>query len=156
MRDVVLGIGNILLRDEGIGCHVVHALEEIPLPDVEIIDGGTCPDVVQSLEDVSRLIVVDAARGGGMPGQIYRFHLDEIAIEPKSFLSIHDMGLVENLMLMRLLHGMDDTVIIGVEPKEIEWGLELSRELQDKIPRIIEAVLAELNGSRNRKGEVKC
>jgi len=66
------------------------------------------------------------------------------------------MGLVENLMLMRLLHGMDDTVIIGVEPKEIEWGLELSRELQDKIPRIIEAVLAELNGSRNRKGEVKC
>ena len=153
MSECVLGIGNILLKDEGIGCHVVHALEGIPLPDVQIMDGGTCPDVVQLLEDTDNLVVVDAVKGGGMPGQIYRFHLEDVTLEQKPFLSLHDIGLVDNLMLMKLRHSIGETVIIGVEPREIEWGLELSPELQEKIPRIIDAILAELNYS---KGEGKC
>ena len=153
MSECVLGIGNILLKDEGIGCHVVHALEGIPLPDVQIMDGGTCPDVVQLLEDTDKLVVVDAVKGGGMPGQIYRFHLEDVTLEQKPFLSLHDIGLVDNLMLMKLRHSIGETVIIGVEPREIEWGLELSPELQEKIPRIIDAILAELNYS---KGEGKC
>jgi hydrogenase maturation protease len=153
MSECVLGIGNILLRDEGIGCHVVHALEGIPLPNVQIMDGGTCPDVVQLLEDTDKLVIVDAVNGGGIPGQIYRFHLEDVTLEQKLFLSLHDMGLVDNLMLVRLRHGIGETVIIGVEPREIEWGLELSPELQKKMPQIIGAVLAELNYS---KGEGKC
>ncbi len=153
MSECVLGIGNILLRDEGIGCHVVHALEGIPLPDVQIMDGGTCPDVVQLLEDTDKLVIVDAVNGGGMPGQIYRFHLEDVILEQKPFLSLHDMGLVDNLMLMKLRQGIGETVIIGVEPREIEWGLELSPELQKKMPQIIDAVLAEFNYS---KGEGKC
>jgi hydrogenase maturation protease len=159
MGKFVLGIGNILLRDEGIGCHVVHALEGIPLPDVKIIDGGTCPDVVQFLDDADKLVIVDAVKGGGTPGQIYRFHLEDITLEQKPFLSLHDMGLVDNLMLMKPWHpdfiGIDETVIIGVEPREINWGLELSPELQEKMPQIIDAILAELNNT-NPKGEMKC
>jgi hydrogenase maturation protease len=153
MWKFVLGIGNALLRDEGIGCHVAHALEEIPLPDVKIVDGGTCPDVLQFVEDADKLIIVDAVKGGGTPGQIYRFHLENITLEQKPFLSLHDMGLVDNLMLMKLRHSMAETVIIGVEPREIGWGLELSPELQKKMPQIIDAILAELNYS---KGEGKC
>lgn len=153
MSECVLGIGNILLRDEGIGCHAVHALEGISLPDVQIMDGGTCPDVVQLLEDTDKLVIVDAVRGGGIPGQIYRFHLEDITLEQKPFLSLHDMDLVGNLMLMKLQHSVGQTVIIGVEPKEIEWGLELSPELQAKMPQIIDAILAELNHS---KGDGKC
>ena len=148
MSECVLGIGNILLKDEGIGCHVVHALEGISLPDVQIMDGGTCPDVVQLLEDTDKLVIVDAVRGGGMPGQIYRFHLEDVTLEQKPSLSLHDIGLVDNLMLMKLRHSIGETVIIGVEPREIEWGLELSPELQEKIPRIIDAILAELNYSK--------
>jgi hydrogenase maturation protease len=147
MGKFVLGIGNALLRDEGIGCHVAHALEEIPLPDVKIIDGGTCPDVLQFVEDTDKLVIVDAVKGGGTPGQIYRFHLEDISLEQKSFLSLHDVGLVDNLMLMQLWHDMSEAVIIGVEPKEINWGLELSPELQEKIPQIIDTILAELNTS---------
>jgi len=153
MSECVLGIGNVLLKDEGIGCHVVHALEEISLPDVQIMDGGTCPDVVQFLEDTDKLVIVDAVRGGGMPGQIYRFHLEDVTLEQKPFLSLHDMSLVDNLMLMKLRHSVGETVIIGVEPGEIGWGLELSPELQGKMPQIIDAILAELNYS---KGEGKC
>jgi hydrogenase maturation protease len=147
MGKFVLGIGNALLRDEGIGCHVAHALEEIPLTDVKIIDGGTCPDVLQFVEDTDKLIIVDAVKGGGTPGQIYRFHLENITLEQKPFLSLHDVGLVDNLMLMQLWHNISEAVIIGVEPGEINWGLELSPELQGKMPQIIDTILAELNTS---------
>ena len=147
MGKFVLGIGNVLLRDEGIGCHVAHALEEIPLPDVKIIDGGTCPDVLQFVEDTDKLVIVDAVKGGGTPGQIYRFHLEDITLEQKPFLSLHDVGLVDNLMLMQLWHYISEAVIIGVEPKEINWGLELSPELQEKMPQIIDTILSELNTS---------
>jgi hydrogenase maturation protease len=155
MGKFVVGIGNALLRDEGVGCHVVHALEGIPLPDVEIIDGGTCPDVLQLLEGADKLIIVDAVKGGGMPGQIYRFHLEDITVEQKPFLSLHDMNLVDSLMLMQLWHNIGEAVIIGVEPREISWGLELSPELKEKMPQIVDAVLSELTNT-NPKGEMKC
>jgi hydrogenase maturation protease len=155
MGKFVLGIGNVLLKDEGIGCHVVHALEGISLPDVEIIDGGTCPDVVQLLEDADKLVIVDAVKGGGTPGQIYRFHLEDITLEQKPFLSLHDVGLVDSLMLMQLWYNIGEAVIIGVEPREINWGLELSPELQEKMPQIIDAILSELNNT-SPKGEMKC
>jgi len=147
MGKFVLGIGNALLRDEGIGCHVAHALEEIPLPDVQIIDGGTCPDVLQFVDDTDKLVIVDAVKGGGTPGQIYRFHLEDITLEQKPFLSLHDVGLVDNLMLMKFWRKIDDIVVVGVEPREINWGLELSPELQEKMPQIIHTILSELNTS---------
>ena len=149
MGKFVVGIGNILLRDEGIGCHVVGALEGISLPDVQVIDGGTCPDVLQLLEDVDKLVVVDAVRGGGMPGQIYRFRSEDVTLEQKPLLSLHDMSLIDSLKLMQLRHKVGDAVIIGVEPKEINCGLELSPELQERIPQIIGAILSELNTSPN-------
>ena len=155
MGKFVLGIGNTLLRDDGIGCHVTNALAEIPLPDVEVIDGGTCPDVWQLIEDTDKLIVVDAVKGGGMPGQIYRFHPEDITPEQKPLLSMHDMGLVDNLVLTQLWHNIGETVIIGVEPKDIKWGLELSPELQGKMSQIIDTVLSELNNT-DPKGEMKC
>lgn len=155
MGKFVVGIGNILLRDEGIGCHVAHALERVPLPDVEVIDGGTCPDVLQVVEDADKLVIVDAVRGGGMPGQIYRFRPEDIVMDQKRVVSVHDMSLMNSLKLMQLWHNIGDTVIIGVEPRELNWGLELSPELQEKMPQIIDAILGELNNT-NPKGEVKC
>jgi hydrogenase maturation protease len=155
MGKLVVGIGNTLLRDEGIGCHVVRALEGIPLPDVEIIDGGTCPDVLQLIEDADKLVIVDAVRGGGMPGQMYRFCPEDITLEPKPLLSLHDIGLVDSLKLMQLWRSVGETVIIGVEPGELGWGLELSPELEAKVPQIVEAVVNELKNA-NPEGVMKC
>jgi hydrogenase maturation protease len=155
MGKLVLGIGNALLRDEGIGCHVINALAETALPDVRVIDGGTCPDLWQLIGDTDKLVIVDAVRGGGTPGQIYRFHPDDISLEQRPLLSVHDMGLVDNLRLMRLWNSISETVIIGVEPKDVNWGLELSPELQCKMPHIIDIVISELNNT-NPKGEMKC
>jgi hydrogenase maturation protease len=144
MGKFVVGIGNVLLRDEGIGCHVAHALESVPLPDVEVIDGGTCPDVLQLVEEADKLVIVDAVKGGGMPGQIYRFRPEDITLEQKPFLSLHDVGLVDDLMLTRLWNNIGEAVIIGVEPGEVGWGLELSPEIQGKMPQIIDTILSEL------------
>jgi hydrogenase maturation protease len=159
MGKFVVGIGNVLLRDEGIGCHVIHALERVPLPGVEIIDGGTCPDVLQLLKDADKLVIVDAVKGGGTPGQIYRFHPEDITLEQHPLLSLHDMSLMDSLKLMKLWHpdfiGIDEAIIIGVEPGEIGWGLELSPKLQESMPQIIDAVLSELNDI-SPKGEMKC
>jgi hydrogenase maturation protease len=155
MRRFVVGIGNILLRDEGIGCHVIHALEGIALADVEIIDGGTCPEILQSIGDTDKLVIVDAVKGGGIPGQIYRFQPEDITLERKPLLSLHDMSLLDSLKLLQIYHNIGEAVIIGIEPREIGWGLELSPELQEKMPRIIAAVVAELDNT-NSKGEMKC
>ncbi len=155
MGKLVVGIGNALLRDEGIGCHVVHAMEGLSLPDVEVLDGGTCLDVLHLVKDGDRLVIVDAVEGGGVPGQIYRFRPEDIALEYKPLLSLHDTGLIDSLKLMQLWHNINETVIIGVEPRDIGWGLELSPELQEKIPRIIDVVLTELNNTY-AKGETKC
>ena len=81
MGKFVVGIGNALLRDEGVGCHVAHALDRIPVRDVQIVDAGTSFDVLQLHEDADKLIIVDAVKGGGMPGQIYRFELDDLSLE---------------------------------------------------------------------------
>ena len=151
MRKLVLGIGNILLKDEGIGCHVVHTLQQMSLADAEIIDGGTRPDLLLLLEGVDKLIVVDAVKGGGTPGQIYKFSLGSVARDWKLSWSLHDMSVLDALLLTRHWHNCDVTVI-GIEPKEIGWGLEPSPEVREKIPQIIEAILAELNkGAKERE-----
>jgi hydrogenase maturation protease len=155
MGKFVVGIGNALLRDEGIGCHVAHALESVHLPDAEVIDGGTCPDVLQLVGDADKLVIVDAVRGGGLPGQIYRFQPEDIEMEEKPILSLHDIGLIEGLKSTQLRYNVGETVIIGVEPREVSWGVELSPELQEKMPQIIDVVLDELNNTEP-KGETKC
>lgn len=159
MGKFVVGIGNALLRDEGIGCHVVRALEQIPLPDVEIIDGGTCPYVLQLLGDVDKLVIVDAVNGGGMPGQIYRFRPEDMILEQRPLLLPHDISLMDSLKLRQLWHpnfiGKGETVVIGVEPSETGWGLELSQELEAKLPEIVDAILREFTNTKP-KGEMKC
>ena len=145
----VVGVGNILLKDEGIGVHVVHTLfQDIgpDRPDVNIIDGGTSPDTFLLLEGVQKLIVVDAANGGNTPGSVYRFHPNDILSPAKCITSLHQIDLFDGLKMMGL-SGIkpDDIVIIGIEPRDINWGLELSAELKEKLPQIIKVVKDELD-----------
>ena len=145
-RIIVIGVGNLLQKDEGIGIHAVKALQEMQLPDnVTIIDGGTSPDILACTRGGDKLIIVDAARAGGEPGAIYRFQPDDLIAESGAALSVHELGVPQNLRLM-LLSGNEpsEVVIIGIEPKVIEWGIELSPELEKKIPEIISVVLKEI------------
>jgi len=145
-RVVVIGVGNLLLKDEGIGIHTIKALQEINLPqDVKIIDGGTAPDLIAYTEAGDKLIIIDAAKVGGEPGTIYRFQPRDLAEEGGEVISVHELGVAQNLRLMSLTGNEPEAiVIIGVEPKEIDWGTELSPELQPKVPEIVRIILKEI------------
>ncbi|OGO31976.1 MAG: hypothetical protein A2Z29_05960 [Chloroflexi bacterium RBG_16_56_11] len=153
-RVVVIGVGNLLLKDEGIGIHAVKALQEIDLPpDVRLIDGGTSPDLIAYTRAGDKMIIIDAARAGGPPGTIYRFKPDDLAAGRGTLASAHEMGVEQNLSLMSLTGNRPaDTVIIGIEPEKIEPGMELSPGLQRILPDIIKEVLREI-GSKPGKRE---
>ena len=146
-RIAVVGIGNLLLKDEGTGVHIARALQQMDIPqDTKIIDGGTSPDLPYYLKDTDKLIIIDAVKGGSKPGTVYRFHSHDVDIESASTGSAHEMGLEQSLRIMKLMGSEPrEIVIIGVEPKEIDWGTELSAELQQKIPEIVNIVLKEIN-----------
>lgn len=147
IRTVVVGVGNLLLKDEGIGVHIAHALQQTDIPhDIKVIDGGTSPDLPYYLKDTDKLVIVDAVKAGGKPGTVYRFHPHDVNIESEEMVSVHALGLEQSLKIMRLTGSEPrEIVIIGIEPKEIDWGTELSAELQQKMPEIINVALNEIS-----------
>lgn len=145
---LILGIGNLILRDEGVGVHAVRELEKRDLPaHVEVIDGGTyLMDLLSVIQEAERIIVIDALKGGGEPGTIYRIFPDDLMAGSEQTLSLHQVGLLEVLGIVRQLGGDPHVVIIGVEPKEISWGMELTPEVEGELPKVIETVMGELQG----------
>jgi len=146
-RIAVVGVGNILMGDEGIGVRVVEELCRKDLPErVELFDGGTAFHALAAqLESFDKLIVVDAVKGGKPPGTLYRFEAGELAETRRTMLSLHDLGVVETLLIEQVLHRMpEEIVLIGAEPEAIELSMELSPCLQDKLPGLIEMVLKEI------------
>ena len=144
-RITIIGAGNLLLKDEGIGIHTVKALQEMRLPpNVRLIDGGTSPDLIAFSGDCDKLIIIDAAKAGGEPGTIYRFRPEDLAGNVNVLASAHELGVPENIAMMSLLGKKPaETLIIGIEPKEIDGGLELSALLEGKIPEIVRVVMKE-------------
>jgi len=144
---VILGIGNVLLTDEGIGVHVANELMKKELPsNISVVEGGTDGfRLLNVITEADRLIVIDAVKGGGKPGTIYRFNIEDVKNAPTGFkTSVHQIGILEVIDLSNLIGKTPKTTIIGIEPKSLEMSLELSPEIKEKIPKIIELVLKEI------------
>lgn len=146
-RIVVIGVGNLLMQDEGVGIHAVAALQEMELPPhVCLIDGGTEPDLIAFTRAGDKMIIIDCARAGGKPGDVYRFKPEDIAEGRSAIASAHEMGVPENLNLMTITGNQPKgVVIIGVEPAVIDWGTELSPAVSAKMPSVLKVVLKEIN-----------
>jgi hydrogenase maturation protease len=144
---LVLGLGNILLRDEGIGVRVAQAMQTMKLPfGVEALDGATAGlDLLDILADRRSVIVIDAIDGDYPPGTVVRLTPEELLPPNGAAVSLHGLGLVEVLRLaQRLGISPDEVVILGIKPADLDYGLELSAELSRLLPRIIELVLNEI------------
>ncbi len=162
-RVLVLGLGNLLLRDEGIGVHVAAQLQKMELPaNVEVIDGGTAGmDILLSQEGGYILVVVDAMTGGKQPGTIYRTHFEAQEIDSlndlfnqtdESRISLHQVGLIDALTVARKMGcAPNETVIIGVEPMDMDTGLEPTDPVKQRIPEIINTVLEEIKNAVHSK-----
>lgn len=144
---LVLGLGNILLRDEGVGVRVVQAMERLALPpDVELFDGATAGlDLLDVLADRRKVIVIDAIEGDSAPGTVLRLGLDDLVPQGSHPVSLHEVGLFEALAAAKQLGVAPPQVIIfGVRAHDVSCGLDLSPEIARLVPEIIELVLAEL------------
>ncbi|MBU7006661.1 HyaD/HybD family hydrogenase maturation endopeptidase [Phosphitispora fastidiosa] len=151
-RVTVMGVGNDLLRDEGIGVHVIKAMEGQQLPDgVKIVNGWVAGiDLLQEIQNTERLIIVDAIDTGDRPGTIYRFRADEVDVMiNRHKTSLHQVDLFETLKLAKFLGGYPETVIIGIQPRDIVWGTELSPLLASLIPQIVDVVRDEIRTFRS-------
>jgi len=145
---LVLGIGNILLRDEGVGVRVIERMREVDLPEgVELVDGGTAgADLLDTLAERRKVIIVDAVQADCEPGAVIRFGADDLAKPEREGISLHELGLYEALMMTeRIGCAPEEVVVFGVKPKEVGYGLELTKEIEAIVPDIIELVLAEID-----------
>ena len=144
---LVLGIGNILLHDEGIGVYVVEQMQEGGVPDyVELLDGGTAgADLLDHICDRQKVIVVDAVDADIEPGTILRFTSDDLVSNESSSISLHEFGIADTLAMARQLNcSPQEVIVIGIKPKDISPGLGLSEKIASVVPRIIECVSAEI------------
>ena len=146
---MILGVGNLLFTDEGVGIRVAEALRlryEFP-ENVEVVDGGTLGiHLLGFISAADHLIVVDAVRNDREPGTLYRLAGEEI---PKRILaknSLHQVDLLEALTLCEALDKVPETVILGVEPEDITtMGVELTPTIGAKVDALIEGVHGELS-----------
>ncbi|MBI5968513.1 MAG: HyaD/HybD family hydrogenase maturation endopeptidase [Deltaproteobacteria bacterium] len=144
----IIGVGNLLLKDEGVGVQVARELQKNDLPSgVEVFDGGVAGiGLLDYFREASKVLLIDAADMNLKPGAVVRFTPEDVREEkigPR--FSSHDVGLLEILRLAKALEQCpQEVVIIGIQPKEISWGTDLSPEVQASVPRAIEAVLKEI------------
>jgi hydrogenase maturation protease len=144
---LVLGMGNILMTDEGIGVRVIESLKECRIPSgVELFDGGTASlELLSAFSNRKKLIVVDAIKGGQNPGAVYRFNFEDLTYQKEFATSLHQLGIIDTLSQARILDCLpEEVIIIGIEPAKIAPGLELSSEMAAVIPKIKEIILKEL------------
>jgi hydrogenase maturation protease len=147
---LILGVGNLLLSDEGVGVHVAQKMMEMNMPPhVRVVEGGTDGfGLINIILEADRLILVDAVRGGGEPGSIYRFDIEDCPAEADIFkTSVHQISILEVINLSGLIGSTPKTTIIGIEPKSLGMGMELSSEVEAKLPKVIKIIMEEVEKS---------
>ncbi|RMD66322.1 hydrogenase maturation protease, partial [Candidatus Parcubacteria bacterium] len=146
VQTLVLGIGNILMGDEGVGVHVVRFLEGRTLPDgVVCLDGGTGGfHLLEALQRASRVILIDATLDGAPPGTVRRLQPRFSTDYPRT-LTAHDIGLKDLLDSLYLLGSPPEVVLFAVSiPPHQNVGLTLCPEVARIVPAVAEMVLSEL------------
>ncbi|MFO7817384.1 MAG: HyaD/HybD family hydrogenase maturation endopeptidase [Desulfovibrionales bacterium] len=143
---LVLGVGNILLMDEGIGVHAVREIWDKEWPEnVEFLDGGTfTQDLFYVFEKYEYILVLDVIRAGNEPGTIYRVEEKDLVENEKQALSLHDIDLLDSLRMASLLGNRPGLTVIGIEPEKIDWGTEMTPTLKDRFPFFVEKSEAEI------------
>ncbi len=144
MRTLILGIGNLLLSDEGVGIHVARALqrEELPSNVITLEVGTAFLDALPEIELADRIIIIDAMQADHAPGTIYRVPFED-CVKPECIASLHGFDL-SRVIYLAGRETPPEVIVIGVEPGRIDWGTEPSPTIQQVIPAVIEAVKREI------------
>ncbi len=145
---LVMGVGNILMADEGIGVEIVNKMQALDLPDhVELLDGGTAGlDLMPYMKDKKKIIIIDCINSKEPPGTVYK--MTPLDLEKNNTIpinSMHQITLAETIQLSRLLGNKAEIVVIGITPKNYKhYSLEISPELEAVKDKVIKIVLQEI------------
>jgi hydrogenase maturation protease len=146
---LILGMGNLLLEDEGLGVRALEILQqryEIP-PEVELLDGGTTG--MGLLDDISgreHLIVLDAVQTGDPPGTLVRLAGDDVPVYFSMRISPHQLGLSDVLATLELSGEKPaEVVVLGLVPQSLEMSLELSELIRGRLEELVGAAVTELD-----------
>ncbi|MBL7114416.1 MAG: hydrogenase maturation protease [Kiritimatiellae bacterium] len=138
---LIAGLGNLLLSDDGVGIHAVHELAKQPMIGVTTADIGTAVfHAMHYLEHADRVLLIDAVKAGGNPGDIYLLDADDVR-EDGPATSIHTLGMRSLSRLMPAPHQCPPMTVLGVEPKSLEYGMKLSGPVKAALPKVIETVM---------------
>lgn len=144
MKIGIIGVGNILLRDEGVGPKVAEILKKNYKfePEIEIIDGGTLGlDLLPFIEKFKKIIIIDIVDFQRKPGYVGVLKGDEIPPYLKTRFSMHHVGVQDLLEVARLMDIMpEELFLVGIQPETIDMGLDLSDTVAGKINELIKKV----------------
>ena len=147
---LIVGVGNRLLSDEGVGLHTIDALSQITMPPcVRIIDCG-CDllSFISYVNEPQKIIIIDAIRAGGKPGTVYKFDYAELGATQAQMHSAHQLRTLDALELLKQVYpDLDNCEItfIGVEPKTVELNSDLSKEVSESVADVTRLVLEEIH-----------
>jgi hydrogenase maturation protease len=146
---VVIGLGNILLSDEGIGVHLIRQLsnQQAKFPKVDFIEAGAAGmNLLHLIANRKKAVIIDCAKMGEKPGTIRRFAPDQVtSIKHLTHFSLHEIDILQVLNLSKQLGECPaEVVFFGIEPKSLKPGQNLSQTLSAKIDSYIAVVCEEL------------
>lgn len=160
MTSVVVGVGNPIMTDDGIGKAVVEYLEDAGAVDpanLRAVHAGTTAFLaLEAMSGTDRAVVVDAVDVDDEPGTVHRFRWEDGAFGDHPDVMMHDFSFAEALTTAAGAYDLpEEIILLGVVPASLDPGLDLSPTLADRVPQIADAVLAELfnPGERNQTGE---
>jgi hydrogenase maturation protease len=151
MRVLVMGVGNTLLQDDGVGVHVTESLRAVPSgeppcfdPELDLIDGGTIGlSLLPDIEDAAAVIVVDASEIGEAPGTLRIFRDREIDQQLSGKRrTVHEVALAD-LFAAAAIRGRSPgrRALVAIQPASTELGLDLTPDVQAAIPKAREAII---------------
>ena len=134
---VILGVGNLLMSDDGVGIHAVRELLRDPPAGASIVETGTdFLSALPILESARRVLILDAVRGKGAPGSIYRLEPDDVELRPETG-SAHATSVFEAKRFLPPGAPWPDITVLGVEPLVLDYGMALSKPVADALPRLV-------------------
>ncbi|WP_027722756.1 NiFeSe hydrogenase maturation protease [Maridesulfovibrio zosterae] len=144
---LVLGIGNILLGDEGVGVHAVEELKKETWPEfVHLVDGGTFThDIFHILEGYDGLLVLDIVHGSKEAGTMYRLEEKDLVQDEKQRLSLHDIDLIDSLNMAEAIGKRPVMRVLGMEPENYtDWSMEMTGTIKAVFPDFLAAARKEI------------
>lgn len=147
IKTLVLGLGNLVHSDDGLGVHAIQRLQLDPrIPsDVVLMDGGTQGlSLLPHISAFQRLLVVDALDVGEAPGTLVRLEGDAVRNLPGKA-SVHQLGFADLMVALELLgESPEEIVLLGIQPLSMEWGTEVTPKVHEALERLPDLVIEQL------------